>query len=60
VFLEFCVVQVIALKYGQQKGKMHQVKKLIPAKVHSTALGAFKRTHGRTQEAAVEHMPSQP
>jgi hypothetical protein len=39
---------------------MHQVKKLIPAKVRSTALGAFERTHGRTQGAAVERMPKQP
>jgi hypothetical protein len=31
-----------------------------PCQVRSTALGAFERTNGRTQEAAVERRPSQP
>jgi hypothetical protein len=31
-----------------------------PCQVRSTALGAFERTHGRTQGAAVERRPSQP
>jgi hypothetical protein len=31
-----------------------------PCQVRSTALGAFKRTHGRTQGVAVERRPSQP
>jgi hypothetical protein len=31
-----------------------------PCQVRSTALGAFERTHGRTQGAAVECRPSQP
>jgi hypothetical protein len=31
-----------------------------PYQVRSTALGAFKCTHGRTQGAAVERKPSQP
>jgi hypothetical protein len=31
-----------------------------PCQVCSTALGVFKRTHGRKQGAAVERRPSQP
>jgi hypothetical protein len=31
-----------------------------PCQMRSTALGAFERTHCRTQGAAVERMPSQP
>jgi hypothetical protein len=31
-----------------------------PCQVCSTALGAFERTHGRTQGAAIEPRPSQP
>jgi hypothetical protein len=31
-----------------------------PYQVCSTALGAFERTHGRTQGAGVERRPSQP
>jgi hypothetical protein len=31
-----------------------------PCQVRSTALGAFERTHGRPQGAAVERRPSQP
>jgi hypothetical protein len=31
-----------------------------PCQVRSTALGAFERTHGRTQAAAVASRPSQP
>jgi hypothetical protein len=30
-----------------------------PCQVRSTALGAFERTHGRTQGAVVERRPSQ-
>jgi hypothetical protein len=31
-----------------------------PCQVRSTTLGAFERTHGRTQEGTVERTPSQP
>jgi hypothetical protein len=31
-----------------------------PCQVRSTALGAFERTHGRTQGDTVERRPSQP
>jgi hypothetical protein len=31
-----------------------------PCQVRSTALGAFERTHGRTQGVAVERRPNQP
>jgi hypothetical protein len=31
-----------------------------PCQVRSTALGAFERTHGRTQGGTVERRPSQP
>jgi hypothetical protein len=42
------------------KEKNAPSEEMDPCQVRSTTLGAFERTHGRTQGAAVERRPSQP
>jgi hypothetical protein len=38
----------------------HKSVEVDPSQVRSTAFGAFERTHGHTQGAAVERKPNQP